>query len=87
MVLNVSDAEKADIGRMLQTRPWGIIMKHLQDVATSERKNILGGVITPDRLFDLRAKQASLQCINSIVRDVYTAGGLKPPNFFENMLG
>lgn len=86
-MLNVSDSESADLGHLLQTRSWGVVLKHLQDLAIIDRKNILGGQITSDRMLELRAAQAGLQRIKNIVVDVYAAGKMKTPQNFDNLLG
>lgn len=87
MVLNVSESESADLARMLQSRSWEVVMRHFLNTAASERKNILGGVITEDRVFELRAAQAGIQRIKSNLTEVYAAAKLKTPAAIENMLG
>jgi hypothetical protein len=86
-MINVSDSEAADVGRMLQTKSWAIVMKHLLELAAIDRKNILGGQITQERMLELRAAQAGLQRIKTVVTDVYAAGKMKLPTPFESMLG
>lgn len=87
MVLNLSESESADLGRMLQSRSWALVLRHIQDVAVKDRNNILAGQITQDRLLELRASQASLQRVKGILNDVYQAAKLKLPTNFENMVG